>query len=134
MNILKYSLDITATYEDEFSVNGLFETCRVWLWDELQTYHKLVSPTAHTGYMKWRASCGFENPSVASASLEADYLKIRAAFEAHPIDPKMQLSMLFGINRVGNIRLLERPHEDSYNVRVVDVNFEQELTAGEMHK
>lgn len=108
-NILAHALGQPNT-DDEFTIPGLLETVRLWSAERVIQLHTSDHVTAaHVeGYHRWRASCGYESPDVDFASIAADYVKLRAAVEAFPIDPAMQLDALFN-GRTGDIRSQPRP-------------------------
>jgi len=106
---------IPTTDEDLFNIPGLIETVRLWMAERALKFHNSEHVSAETiaGYTRWRQSGGYENPCVDSASVGADYLKIRSALEAFPIDPSLQLAALF-CDRTGDIRQQQRPPKEAF--------------------
>jgi hypothetical protein len=116
MNLLSEALKIKSMgvddqlqiLEDEFSaVPCLLETCLLWLSQRTHRYHshESVTQTHFKDYHQWKSSCGYDIPStVNSASVAADYLKIRAALESYPINLEDQLHELFVKRSECNLR------------------------------
>lgn len=104
LNLLAESLKLSSLGDnhvilDEFSeVSCLLESCVLWLAKRTHHYHNHESITESNlmDYHQWKSSCGYHHPvSVGSASVAADYLKIRAALESYPLDLSQQLRALF---------------------------------------
>jgi hypothetical protein len=83
------------------------ETCLLWLSQRTHRYHfhESMTPSHFQDYHQWKSSCGYIHPTtVNSASVAADYLKIRAALESYPIDLETQLHELFVKRSECNLR------------------------------
>lgn len=120
MNLLSEALKIKSIgigneeliLEDEFStVPNLMDTCLLWLSQRTHHYHshESVNQSNLQEYHQWKSSCGYSHPAtVNSASVAADYLKIRAALESYPINLEDQLHELFVKRHECNLRIEEQ--------------------------
>ena len=105
-------MQLQPAVEDEFCIDGLFETVYMWFLRRVSNFHeKISSPDVIIGYNKWRRSSGYVSPELFLASIDTDYCKIRASVEAFPIDAAEQLRVFFE-NRSGNICDMPRPDLD----------------------
>ncbi len=121
LNLLKFSLTIpslpnylnTSVEGDALSsIDGLFDTARLWLFDKVTCYHALISDEVHHEYLRWKLASGFHKPIInhelPGASYASSYIKFRAALDSYPIDAGMQLQGFFE-NRSGDVRSLPQP-------------------------